>query len=120
VTLITKGDLLPTHNEAVRRRVEIIFRERNIRALTGDPVVRAGPGRLITENGSEVEFDEALWVTEAAGAPWLADTGLPLDERGFALVEETLRSPADAAVFAAGDIATMPTHPREKSGVYAV
>jgi selenide, water dikinase len=120
VTLVTKTELLPTHNEAVHRRVEMIFRERNIRAVTGDPVVRVEAGRLVTEAGGEIEFDEALWVTEAAGAPWLADTGLPLDERGFMLVEDTLRSPADAAVFAAGDIATMPPHPREKSGVYAV
>ena len=59
-------------------------------------------------------------MTEASGAPWLADTGLPLDERGFLVVDESLRSPADPAVFAAGDIATMPSHPREKAGVYAV
>src|SRR6266852_3960980 len=57
---------------------------------------------------------------EAVGAPWLAETGLPLDERGFVVIDERLRSPADAAVFAAGDIATMPAHPREKAGVYAV
>ena len=39
---------------------------------------------------------------------------------GLSLVDERLRSPADAAVFAAGDVATMPAHPREKAGVYAV
>ena len=35
-------------------------------------------------------------------------------------IDESLRSPADPAVFAAGDIATMPAHPRDKAGVYAV
>ena len=40
--------------------------------------------------------------------------------RGFVVIDETLRSPADDAVFAAGDIATMPAHPRDKAGVYAV
>ncbi len=82
--------------------------------------MRVEPGRLIAADGSAILFDEALWVTEAAGAPWLAATGLPLDARGFVVIDETLRSPADAAVFAAGDIATMPAHPREKAGVYAV
>ncbi len=120
VTLITRERLLPSHNAAVRRRFEIIFRERGIRAVTENPVARVEPGRLIAADGTEIEFDEALWVTEAAGAPWLSDTGLPLDHRGFVLVEETWRSPADPAVFAAGDIATMPAHPREKAGVYAV
>src|SRR5216110_3515153 len=120
VTLVTREGLLPSHNDAVRRRFEIIFRERGMRAVANNPIVRVEPGRLIAQDGSVIEFDEALWVTEAAGAPWLADTGLPLDERGFVIIDETYRSPADTAVFAAGDIATMPAHPREKAGVYAV
>jgi selenide,water dikinase len=120
ITLVTRESLLPSHSQAVRRRIESIFRERNIRVVADNPVVRVEAGRLITENGAEIDFDEALWVTEAAGAPWLADTGLPLDKRGFVLIDDSLRSSADPAVFAAGDIATMPAHRREKSGVYAV
>lgn len=120
VTLVTREGLLPSHNARVRRLFARLFAERGIRATTGNPIVRVEAGRLIAADGSTVEFDEALWVTEAAGAPWLTDTGLPLDERGFAIIDETLRSPADPAVFAAGDIATMPAHPREKAGVYAV
>src|SRR3954451_20842015 len=120
ITLVTREGLLPSHNEAVHRRIESIFRERNIRAVPNNPVARVKSGRLVTESGGEIEFDEALWVTEASGAPWLAETGLPLDKRGFLLTDDTLRSPADFAVSAAGDIATMPAHPREKSGVYAV
>ncbi len=120
VTLVTREGLLPSHNEATRRRFEIIFAERGIRTVTDNPIERVEPGRLIAADGSAIPFDEALWVTEAVGAPWLAETGLPLDERGFVVIDERLRSPADAAVFAAGDIATMPAHPREKAGVYAV
>ena len=67
-----------------------------------------------------IEFDEALWVTEAGGAPWLADTGLPLDERGFVAGRREPALAGRPAVFAAGDVATMPAHPREKAGVYAV
>src|SRR6266699_2915713 len=120
VTLVTREGLLPSHNDAVRRRFEIIFRERGMRAVANNPIVRVEPSRMIAQDGTVIEFDEALWVTEAAGAPWLADTGLPLDERGFVIIDETYRSPADTAVFGAGDIATMPAHPREKAGVYAV
>src|SRR5712691_5884538 len=120
VTLVTREGLLPSHNEATRRRFEIILGERGIHTITDNPVVGVEPGRLIAADGSAIPFDEALWVTEAAGAPWLAETGLPLDERGFVVIDERLRSPADAAIFAAGDIATMPAHRREKAGVYAV
>jgi selenide,water dikinase len=120
VTLVTREGLLPSHNKRVRRRFAKILAERGIRVVADNPVARVEPGRLIAADGAEIGFDEALWVTEAAGAPWLAGTGLPLDPRGFVIIDETYRSPADAAVFAAGDIATMPTHPREKAGVYAV
>jgi selenide, water dikinase len=120
VTLVTREGLLPSHNRSVRRLLAGILAERGIRALTDTPIVAIEPGRLIASGGGAIEFDEALWVTEASGAPWLADTGLPLDARGFVLVDESLRSPADPSVFAAGDVATMPAHPREKAGVYAV
>ena len=120
ITLVTREGLLPSHNRNVRRIFTRLLAERGIRAVTHNPIVRVEPGRLVAADGSVILFDEALWVTEAAGAPWLAATGLPLDARGFVVIDETLHSPADAAVFAAGDIATMPAHPREKAGVYAV
>jgi selenide,water dikinase len=118
--LVTRDELLPSHNAGVRRRLLRLLAERDIDVAAGMQIVRVEPGRLIAAAGRVFEFDEALWVTEAAGAPWLAETGLPLDPRGFMLVTETLHSPADEAVFAAGDIATMPSHPRDKAGVYAV
>ena len=120
ITLVTREGLLPSHNRRVRRIFARLLAERGIRAVTHNPVARVEPGHLIAADGSAIPFDEALWVTEAAGAPWLAATSLPLDARGFVVIDETLSSPADAAVFAAGDIATMPAHPREKAGVYAV
>src|SRR5579864_9209589 len=120
VTLVTCEGLLPSHNAATQRRFEVILAERGIPTVTHTPVVRVEPGELIAADGSRILFDEALWVTEASGAPWLAQTGLPLDARGFVVIDERLRSPADAAIFAAGDIASMPAHPREKAGVYAV
>ena len=59
-------------------------------------------------------------MTEAGAAPWLAETGLPLTAGGFIAIDETLRSTGDPRIFAAGDVATMIAHPREKAGVYAV
>src|SRR3954447_14195579 len=120
VTLVTRDGLLPSHNCRARELLASILEQRGIRALTDTPIAAVEPGRLITADGGTIEFDEALWVSDASGAPWLADTRLPLDKRGFLLVDESLRSPEDATVFAAGDVATMPAHPRDKAGVYAV
>jgi selenide, water dikinase len=120
VTLVTREALLPSHNGRVRRLFERILAERKIAVLTGSAIVRVEPGLLVCANGRRVEFDEALWVTEAGAAGWLAETGLPLTPEGFIAVDVRLRSLGDSKIFAAGDVATMIAHPREKAGVYAV
>ena len=120
VTLITRDALLPSHNRRVRRVFERIFAERGIAVLTESPVIRVEPGALVLADGRQIAFDAALWVTEAGAAAWLAETGLPLTPDGFVAIDDTLRSPADPRVFAAGDVATMLAHPREKAGVFAV
>ncbi len=120
VTLVTRDGLLPSHNARVGRLLERILGERRITVLTGSAVGRVDPGALVCTNGKRIEFEEALWVTEAGAAPWLVETGLPLTGRGFIVVDDMLRSTGDPRVFAAGDVATMIAHPREKAGVYAV
>ncbi|HVC51736.1 MAG TPA: selenide, water dikinase SelD [Stellaceae bacterium] len=120
VTLVTREALLPSHNAGVRRRFARLLGERGIRVITSNRVVRVEPGRLLLADGETAGFDEALWVTEAAAAPWLAETGLPLDPGGFVVTDETMRSPADPLVFAAGDVASMRDHRRDKAGVFAV
>jgi selenide, water dikinase len=120
ITLVTKEALLPSHNARVRAKFARILDARGIRVAAGEPVIRVEPGRLILAGGETIAFDEALWVTEAAAAPWLAETGLARDPGGFVETDEYLRSPSDAAVFAAGDVAAMRGHARDKAGVYAV
>ena len=120
VTLVTKEALLPSHNSRVRRLFEKILEERRIAVMTGTPIARVEPGALVCADGRRIEFDEALWVTEAGAAPWLAEIGLPLTADGFIMVDNRLRSTGDLKIFAAGDVATMVAHSREKAGVYAV
>ncbi|MGH7098399.1 MAG: FAD-dependent oxidoreductase, partial [Stellaceae bacterium] len=120
MTLVTRGELLPSHGHSVARRLAQILAVRGIALATRSTVARVEPGVLICADGRRIGFDEALWVTAAGAAAWLGGTGLPLDPDGFIVVDETLRSPDDPRVFAAGDIAAMRGHPREKAGVYAV
>jgi selenide, water dikinase len=118
--LVTREGLLPSHNRRVRHLFGRILAGRGIAVASGSPVLRVEPGMLLCAGGKRIKFDEALWVTEAGAAPWLAETGLPLTAEGFIAVDRTLRSLADPRIFAAGDVATMTAHPREKAGVFAV
>ncbi|MDE2052030.1 MAG: selenide, water dikinase SelD, partial [Gammaproteobacteria bacterium] len=112
--------ILPEHNARTRRIFQRVLAERQVRARTGKAVVEVSAGRLKRADGSEYAMDEVLWATAASAAPWLAESGLAVDDRGFVKVGEALQSLSHPEVFAAGDIAALVDHPRPKSGVFAV
>jgi selenide,water dikinase len=119
--LMTADDrILATHNARVRDHFERILAARGVAVHRNARVDAVAPGQLSTSSGETVEADEIVWVTQAGGASWLADTGLELDSDGFIRVTDTLQTTVDPNIFAAGDIATMINHPRPKSGVFAV
>jgi selenide,water dikinase len=112
--------ILPTHNRAVRRAFEKILTERGVVVHCGADVSEVGAGALRTRQGEWFAADEVVWVTQAGGAPWLRDTGLALDERGFIRIHASLQSETDPLIFAAGDCASLRERPLEKAGVFAV
>lgn len=112
--------ILPTHNDKVRAVFAEKLSNRGVKVHLGSAVSKVEAGRLALESGEAIDVDEVLWVTRAGGPAWLADTGLNLDEGGFIRVRDTLQSENDDSVFAAGDIANVVNHPREKAGVFAV
>ncbi|NYZ11955.1 FAD-dependent oxidoreductase [Azospirillum sp. RWY-5-1] len=118
--LVTRGGLLERHNRFVRAAFRRVLARRNVAVHEDAAVERVEAGCLHIANGRRITFDTALWAVQAGAAPWLAGTGLDLDAGGFVIVEETLRSTNDPCVFAAGDVASMQGHPREKAGVIAV
>ncbi|WP_158047594.1 selenide, water dikinase SelD [Skermanella pratensis] len=120
VVLVTRGRLLANDSARVRARFDRLLAERGVAVHTDAEVVRVEPGAVVCADGRRIGFDEALWAVQAGAAPWLRETGLTLDGRGFVAVDATLRSVADPRVFAAGDVASVLEHPREKAGVFAV
>jgi selenide, water dikinase len=120
-TLVSGSDeILPDFPMAFRRRFERIFAERGIAVVTGARVTRVEGHVLHCERHDPMPADEILWTTRAAAAPWLAETGLMLDEGGFVRVDACLRAEGCDDVFAAGDIAAFGPRDLPRSGVYAV
>ncbi len=120
-TVVTDTDRpLERHGAAVRRRMQAFLAARDIRLLTGRRVVAIEADRLRTEPDETIPFDAAVLVTHAAAPAWLRETGLALDPAGFIRVRDTLQSPSEPQVFAAGDVAGLDGHDLAKSGVYAV
>ena len=112
--------LLPTHNRGARRRFGRVLAARDVHLHLGTRISRVEPGRLETTRGESLEVDEVVWATAAAPPPWPAASGLAVDGAGFIAVDATLQSTSHPGVFAAGDVAAVLDHPREKAGVFAV
>jgi selenide,water dikinase len=114
VTLYSdKAPLWPTQLEAVMRRMRVDVRP----GMPADAIER---GPVVHAGASTQEFDLVLLATAAMPQPWLRATGLPCDERGFLLTDDTLRSVGHPDVFVAGDCATPRSGPLPRSGVYAL
>ncbi|MEM0980682.1 MAG: selenide, water dikinase SelD, partial [Cyanobacteria bacterium P01_H01_bin.58] len=112
-------------NRSTRRLLHRRFLERGIQMHLQESVcsveVANEDQRLIRcESGLTTLCDRVFWVTNASAPPWIADTGLAMDEAGFILVGDTLQSVSHGNIFAVGDVATMQHHRRPKAGVFAV
>ena len=119
--LVTQSsEILPTHNAGVQRRFRAVLAERGVQVHVNTDVCEVQAGRLRAASGIVINADEIIWVTQAGGAPWLAATGLALDDGGFVQVNDHLQSVTDPRIFAVGDVAAMVSHRLEKAGVFAV
>lgn len=116
----SSAQILPTHSARVRERFMRALAARGVVLHVGAEVGRVSGGHIETCNGVCVDADEIVWVTHAAGAPWLRETGLALDSDGFVEVEDSLCTVSDERIFAAGDVASLVSGPLAKAGVFAV
>ena len=110
---------LPSHPAAVQRRALRALKRRGITVLE-DACAEVSATQVLLTRGARVACDAAVIALGASAPPWLLDTGLALDERGFVATGPTLQSSSHPEVFAAGDVATRADAPHPKSGVYAV
>ncbi len=76
--------------------------------------------RLHLADGTSLAAHEVFWVTDVGAPEWLRTSTLKTDDRGFVVVDETLRSVSHPQVLAAGDVACLRGQERAKSGVFAV
>lgn len=105
---------------ATRRLVERALGRNTIRFL-GEQLVRGVDASAVHLETQSLPSDLTIWATGAAAPAWFAETGLPLDDRGFLLVNGALQSLGDPHVLAAGDAATpADAQGTPKAGVYAV
>ncbi len=114
------ADILARLGGGARVRVHRLLANRGILVHSNHRAIAIERGRVYFENRPPADLDEVLVATSAVGSAWLAQSGLAVNARGFLRVDEHLQSISHPHVFAAGDIAAIEHHTREKSGVIAV
>ncbi len=112
--------VLAQHSPIVRARLGRILVERGVVLHLQSGAVAVEPGTVVVTSSRRIAVDRIVWATAASVQPWLAASGLACDDRGFVHIDDHLRSASHPFVFAAGDCASQPGHPRPKSGVFAV
>jgi selenide, water dikinase len=113
--------LLANRSEACAREATRVLAQNRIQVILGMQVEQAGAGTVRLSGGTELPYDTMVWATGASAPEIFRASGLEADHAGFLLVDSTLRSVSDPAIFAAGDAATLRPFPATpKSGVYAV
>jgi selenide,water dikinase len=122
ITLLESGEeILSGYDDRFRRRARAILEKRGIEVRTGCRVLAVHPGEVEMEGDLRVPSRLTVWLTGAVAWPLFQGSGLPLDQRGFLLTDDALRSVADPTIFAVGDCGTLASHPETpKAGVYAV
>ncbi len=121
IEIVTSGDeiadgLSPRSVRQLRR----LLSRRSIGVTTDFRVVEVNQDEVVDLHGNRHPADVVLWATGAAAPPLLGKLNLPTDDRGFLATEQTLRTTADAPIFAVGDSGTILSDPAPKAGVFAV
>ena len=104
----------------LEERIVAALRSRGVDYRPGMAITSREPAPLVVSRTARQSFDLVLWTTGAVALPWLAQSGLHTDGRGFVLVDPTLRSVSHPEVFALGDCATVEGARHPKSGLFSV
>jgi selenide,water dikinase len=106
--------------ESARRVAVTALVDASVELVRGAMAGAFQDGRLALSDGSFLDAAVCLRATGVEAPAFLAHAGLACDAKGCVLVDATLRSISDPAVFAAGDCASIQRSPRPKAGVWAV
>ncbi|WP_346293148.1 selenide, water dikinase SelD [Sphaerothrix gracilis] len=126
IHLFHRGEAVATgRNRWTQKHLAHLFQQRGIHLHLQESVTAIEPlphdqRQVRCKSGLAVACDRVIWVTSASAAPWIRESGLATNEKGFIQTHDTLQTLRHPNVFAVGDIATMVNHPRPKAGVFAV
>lgn len=121
VTLISGNRLLEKKSEKVTANIKKSLNKRNINILENEKVTDIKSNKLITSSNKSLQYDKVLWLTGPKAPNIFKVSKLPVDKKGYLLVEDTLQVKKYPFIFGAGDCVSLTNYPSlEKNGVHAI
>ena len=106
-------------NKKTKNDLKRIAENFNIREYQGE-VISISEKYLTLNNGDKIDCDLSLVSTGASIEPWLLESNLSKDEKGFIKVNNNLLSISEKNIFVTGDACSIENKSKPKSGVMAV
>lgn len=101
------GRMMPELGPKLAARAEQVLRRRGVQIRVGVTLAEVAHDHVVLTDGERIGTYTVAWVAGVVAHPLIASLGLPV-ERGRLKVDEELRVPGTAGVFAAGDAAAVP------------
>jgi NADH dehydrogenase len=103
------GRILPALPERLSTAATRELSRQHIRVFTGQPVSKVHQNSVTMKNGTELPSDMTIWAAGIKAPVFLADLdGLEVNRGNQLVVDQTLQTSRDTAIFAIGDCAACP------------
>ena len=112
--------ILPTRSRRSSQLLTQALTQNNVKLHLGKAVTRITAKNIQLLGKAKLAYTHLFLVTSARPADWLSGLPVAKDADGYIQVSNSLQSVSDDYIFAAGDIASILSYPREKAGVFAV
>ena len=112
--------ILPMRSPRASQLLTRALTQNNIKLHLGKAVTRITAKNIQLVGNGKLAYSHLFLVTSAHPADWLSRLPVTKDADGYIQVSNSLQSVSDEHIFAAGDIASILSYPREKAGVFAV
>ena len=121
LTLLAAGDrVLEGVASGPASQVAHLLERQGTEIRTGCRVMRLERDAAVLDSGEHVPIDALVNATGLSPAPVIQTSGLPVSGEGGLIVDEHLRSPADALVHGGGDCIAFSGHALPQAGVFGV
>ncbi len=97
--------ILPGFPQSLVDRARVSLEERGVQFLTSAPIVQMEHGRVHLKSGDILETKTLIWTGGVRGHSVVAASGIAVDGRGRAQINEFLQSTSHKDVFVVGDSA---------------